>query len=344
MAVTRAMRGRSAVAQAVRHRLWPAAPGLLIACTIALASREFAGWVAVPPLVVALGLGMLFAGLVDVDRATPGVTMATRPVLRTGVALLGAQIGFQQLAGLGAPVVAIALAGLVAALAAGIFAGRMAGLSKGVAAVAAGAVAICGASAAFALAAVVPKKQCSDEETAAIVAAATILGTLAMLAYPLIAVGLGFSAQATAVFLGATLHEVAQAVGAGMAVSLEVGTLATAVKLLRVACLTPVVILVGLLLRERADAAAAAAPPLVPPFLVIFFLLAAAASFGLVPPLLREALSEVSRFCLLVAIAALGMKTSLNRMLGAGKPLILTMLFTSLLLAAIVGTALFVLS
>lgn len=327
----------AAALRAVATHLWPAAPGLLVAVTIAAAARELAALAAVPPLIVALGLGMLFAGVVNVEQVTPGVTMATRPILRIGVALLGAQLTFGQLADLGWFVAAVTVTGLTAALATGLLIGRWAGLPRGLAAVAAAAVAVCGASAALAMAAALPAREQREEGTATVVAGVTVIGSAAMLAYPFAAQAMGFSAQATGVFLGATLHEVAQAVGAGVAISDEAGSVATAVKLLRVACLTPVVLLVGIMMHRGERAPPESMPPIVPGFLLGFFLLAALASYAILPALILTILSEISRFCLLVAIAALGMKVSLPRLAAAGPGLLFTMSAATLVLAAVVG-------
>ncbi len=151
-----------------------------------------------------------------------------------------------------------------------------------------------------------------------------------MLVYPVVAQAMGFSAQAMGVFLGATLHEVAQAVGAGVTVSNEVGGVATAVKLLRVACLTPIVILVGIMMRRGGGTALGSMPPIVPGFLLGFFLLAGLASYAILPPAFLILLSELSRLCLLVAIAALGMKASLPRLAAAGSGLLVTISAASL--------------
>ena len=134
-----------------------------------------------------------------------------------------------------------------------------------------GAVAICGASAALAIAAVLPDGPEQQRATVMTVVGVTALSTVAMILYPLIAAAAGLDTHTTGIFLGATIHDVAQVVGAGYSVSAEAGDTATIVKLFRVALLLPVVLVLSLIVRNGAGAAPSSSrPPLLPVFLVAF--------------------------------------------------------------------------
>ncbi|MEO7853188.1 MAG: putative sulfate exporter family transporter, partial [Rubrivivax sp.] len=80
------------------------------------------------------------------------------------------------------------------------------------------------------------------------------LSTVAMIVYPMLAQALGLDARAAGVFLGATIHDVAQVVGAGYGMSPETGDVATLVKLMRVAMLLPVIVLAAGIARARTRA------------------------------------------------------------------------------------------
>ena len=82
-----------------------------------------------------------------------------------------------------------------------------------------GATAICGASAALALAAALPAHPLKERATLFTVVGVSALSTLAMIVYPMIAHALGLDSRAAGVFLGATIHDVAQVVGAGYSMS-----------------------------------------------------------------------------------------------------------------------------
>jgi uncharacterized integral membrane protein (TIGR00698 family) len=146
-----------------------------------------------------------------------------------------------------------------------------------------------------------------------------------MIVYPLIADGAGFASHATGIFLGATIHDVAQVVGAGYSVSTEAGDTATIVKLFRVALLLPAVLVISFAFRSRTgDRSHVDRPPLLPGFLVAFAVLVAINSTGWVPKATALGMQEASRWCLVTAIAALGTKTSLGDLARVGwKPIML---------------------
>jgi len=110
-----------------------------------------------------------------------------------------------------------------------------------------------------AVASVLPARAQAERDLSFTVITVTVLSTVAMIAYPMLAAGLGLDAHQTGLFLGATIHDVAQVVGAGYSVSEDTGDVATVVKLIRVTLLAPVVLIAALALRRAPDAADLAA-------------------------------------------------------------------------------------
>lgn len=290
------------------------APGALVCGVIALAAQFLSDHYGAPAMLMALLLGLALHFLVeDGTRCAPGVAFAARALLRFGVACLGARIGLDLLEGVGPRALIVVLGGLAATLAFALAAARLVGQSRRFAVLTGGSVAICGASAAMAIAAVLPRTATSDRDLGFTVFGVTLLSTLAMVVYPILAAYLGFDEATTALFLGATIHDVAQVVGAGFSVSESTGETATAVKLIRVACLGPFVFLLALAMRRSAQGNASR-PPLLPGFVIAFAALAALNMAGLVPPMVKEALWFLSKWALLAAIAAVGMRTELRVM------------------------------
>jgi uncharacterized integral membrane protein (TIGR00698 family) len=264
-----------------------------------------------------------------------GVQFAARSVLRLGVGLLGARIAWEEVASLGAAPVLLIVTAVVATIAFGACAARAFQRPAAEGILTGGAVAICGASAALAIAAVLPKSERSSQYTLITVVGVTALSTLAMILYPAAVPLLGLGDDAAGVFLGGTIHDVAQVVGAGYTISPDAGITATYVKLLRVALLVPVVVALSFAYRQGTPAAASLLPPW---FLLLFVALAAINSTGAIPPAAGEALALVSRSCLVAAIAALGVMTSFVELAALGwRPIALLGAETAFLAALVVG-------
>ena len=311
----------------------PVMPGLLLAVVVAMASRFVAVSYGGPVMLFALLFGMAFNFLAKDEKCMPGIALASKTILRIGVALLGVQLTLGDLSALGAPVVLLIVAGVIVTISVGWLIGRAFKLSTSLAVLSAGAVAICGASAALAISAVLPRGEGRERNTILVVAGVTALSTMAMIFYPPVAHYLGLSDIDAGIFFGATIHDVAQVIGAGYAVSDTAGETAAIVKLMRVAMLVPVVLVIGQLFKkDRCEADAEAKTPLLPAFLVGFVVLVVVNSLGFVAAPVVIGLTEVSRWCLVIAVAALGVKTNLGEVFSVGPRPLMAMVAQTLLL------------
>jgi uncharacterized integral membrane protein (TIGR00698 family) len=315
-------------------------PGLLLCAVIAMAASLVARLHGGPQLVYALLFGVSFHFLHADPRIAPGVDLCTGHILRLGVALLGARITLEQIAALGWSTALTVVAGVLSTLLVGIWLARRLGLSTAQGLLSGGATAICGASAALAIAAVLPRSREQDRFTLLVVVAVTALSTLAMLIYPLVAHALHLSAVQAGLFLGGSIHDVAQVVASGYLLGAEAGDTATVVKLFRVSLLALVVVAASAAFRGAAAHGGGAARPgplaLVPWFLWLFMGLVLLQSVHAVPPAALPMLAGLSRDCLVLAIAALGIKTSFQALFQAGwRPFVLLLAETVWLAAAL---------
>jgi uncharacterized integral membrane protein (TIGR00698 family) len=248
-------------------------------------------------------------------RTAPGVDACMRVVLRLGIGLLGARITVGQIESLGWATGLIIVLAVVSTVLCGVLVARWLRLSWSMGLLAGGATAICGAAAALAIAAVLPQDEHRERNTLSAVVLATVLSTVAMLLYPLVASALALPPLWAGVFLGGTIHDVAQVVVAGYSLGQEAGDTASIVKLLRVSLLVLVVlvisIVVGRLPSQAATKKATGKFSLpVPSFLVLFVILVGVHSAGWMSPSLQQSMAATSRACLMVGVTALGMKTS----------------------------------
>ena len=315
------------------------APGLLVAMLIAgiatLAARRL-HW---PDMLVALGLGLLLAQTLRGARWNPGLTFASQTVLRIGIALLGFRVTLVQLTTLGWSTVATVLIAILCVFTAAWLLARLLRVPAEFAAIAATAVAICGVSAALAAASVLPQSRQVRDGALFVCVAVSLIGTIAMIVYPTLTELAGWDLAASATFLGASIHEVAQVVGASFALSPEHGELAVLTKLLRVALLAPVVmVLRGWSIRhyaaDRNDPQKANVETL-PTFLIVFIALVAIGSFVPWPQPLVDSAAVVSRYCLLTAVAALGLLTHTGSLLRLGWQPVVLMVALTLVIAVV---------
>ncbi|MDT0138282.1 putative sulfate exporter family transporter [Acidovorax sp. PRC11] len=318
-----ALRQRLAFGPAASHAaaLWP---GILVCAVIALAATFIAEHHGGPQLLYALLIGLACNFLANVPRVSAGVAACARTGLRCGVALLGARITVDQVARLGLATGIGIVCSVVGTIVFGIVLAKAMRRPREEGVVSGCAVGICGASAALAVAAALPPTKENERFTLLAVVGVTLLSTLAMVLYPLLLTALHAPPQAAGIFLGGTIHDIAQVVAAGLILGPEAGETATIVKLFRVALLVPIVAVIAVLYRDRAAASLGARVPAFPPFLLWFLFFVALTSLGVIGPATAAAANGTSRWLLVAAIGAAGIKTHFSDLMQLGwRPVVL---------------------
>lgn len=325
-------------ARAVRLWLQLNTRGFLVAVIVAVAAQFLSDHHGTPAMLMALLLGMALSFLGLGGPCKPGIEFTARSVLRLGVALLGVQISAELLSALSMGQIGLVIAAVALTIGFGLLAARLMGLGWCLGLLTGGSVAICGASAAIAISAVLPRNEHSERNLIFAVLSVTVLSTLAMIAYPILVQRLGLNNHVAGLFLGATIHDVAQVVGAGFSLSEQTGEVATIVKLIRVAMLAPLVLVISVIVRRSTNAQEehGKRPPLLPLFVIGFLTFATLNSAGFVPEAMSQAMSRLSRWALLVSISAVGMKTSLQRILDVGGQAIALIVMETAFMAALV--------
>ena len=291
------------------------APGLVLSAIVAVIGYVAAPYVdrfvPIPNIVIALIVGIALNPIAARPVTQPGMAFCVRTVLRWAVALLGLRVGLSDIAALGLGTGVLIVVAMVATVASGFVFARWHGQEPGFGALCGVGTGVCGASATLAASTVVPEYPGKQADIAFVVVAVNALATLAMLAYPPLCILLGFDPQTTGVMLGGTIHDVAQVVGAGYAVSTTVGNTAVIVKLFRVFLLLPVVLGVGGYFTRMGVRHGEARVP-VPVFAIVFLILCAVNSaVPLMPSLVpvyapvKSVLVEATTWGLLLAIGLL---------------------------------------
>lgn len=312
---------------------------------VAVAAQFLSEHYGAPVMLFALLLGMAVNFLSEDGRCKPGIEFVARQVLRWGVALLGLKISATQVQALGWHAVIMVVLAVSLTITVGIVVARLMGFRPFFGLLSGGSVAICGASAALAIAAAFPNHPQKDRATLFVVISVSTLSTVAMVLYPMLVVWLDLDLQQAGFFLGGTIHDVAQVVGAGYSMGQQTGDAATVVKLMRVAMLVPVIIVASWVTRMTSEAepswetsAVGSRPPLLPWFAVVFVVLVLVNSLFSLPPVLVDSGNALSKSFLVCSMAAIGIKTHLRDILNVGwKPVALMLLETLFLAVLVIG-------
>ena len=305
--------------------------GIALSAAVAIAAvllepvlKKMTGGFSLPAMVLALFAGIALNRLASHARFQPGITWCVKKLLRIAIALLGLRIALGDILGLGLGILALVIIAMTLTIVASVWLAKALGQEAGYGALAGAATAVCGASATLATTTVIPQYKNKEADTAFTVVMANAVSTLVMLLYPPLCVWLGLSTHETGLMLGATIHDMAQVVGAGYAMSDSVGNTAVVVKLFRVFLLLPVVVIIGWWFVGRGDGKGEAKVP-TPIFAIVFLLLVLVNTAALATPAIaslylpiKSVLNEASRWGLLLSIAALGLGTSVSAILAVG--------------------------
>lgn len=299
-------------------------PGLVLVAMItavAYSARGFSGLTLFSPMILAVVAGMVYSNVLGLPaHARAGIGFSQKRLLRFAIVLLGFQLTLGQVAGIGLGGVGIVAATLGATFLFTITLGRLIGVDRKLAQLIAAGTSICGASAIVATNIVTDAR---DEDVTYAVAAITLFGTIAMLGFPLMAPVFGLDQHAFGLWAGASIHEVAQVIGAGFQNGTLAGETATVAKLTRVAMLAPMVIALGVMARRSSADVSGAKPPM-PWFVVAFVAVVALNSLVAIPGEVRSAVALAAQVMLTMGLAAMGLHADISQLRSRGlRPLIL---------------------
>lgn len=314
------------------------APGLAVTLLATLAAAYVSDHYGAPLTLMCLLFGLALNFLSADPRLAAGLAFASRTLLRWGIVLVAARVTLLQIVQLGPLALAAVVAIVALTLFSGVLSGRALGFGGAFGALAGGAVAICGASAAMAFASLLGERRVSQAQLTLVLVGISAMSALAMTLYPILAQRLGFNDTQAGFMLGASIHDVAQTVGAGYSLSPHAGQTATIVKLARVALLAPAMLGVALFIPREPGVRIRG--HVLPWFVVGFFALAALNSTGAIPEVAAALSVKGSTWLLAGAVTATGIRSQMQSLTEQGpKPLlvILSATLAALTLSALAG-------
>ena len=299
-------------------------PGLSVVAVAALAALWLSESFGSPAILMGLLIGLALNFVNAEKRLSPGLNFSSQTLLRIGIVLIGCRITFAEIVSLGIASFFALIAIMVVVIMTGLFTARlfkqdaMFGLLVG------GATAICGASAALALWSIIGKDRLDQSRFTAVLLGIAIASAVGMTFYPSIATMLELSDKQAGFLIGASIHDVAQAIGGGFSFSDKAGEVATVVKLSRVTLLAPILILVAFALQRLNQVNTKSVSQLIsvrqalPWFVLGFILLVVVNSLFALPELAIRIANEIANVLLLFAVTAAAVKSNTTELLSHG--------------------------
>jgi uncharacterized integral membrane protein (TIGR00698 family) len=303
------------------HSIWPGIVLVAMITGVAFSARNVSGFALFSPMILAVIAGMIYSNVVGTPaHARAGIAFSQRRLLRFAIVLLGFQLTLGQVLSIGIGGIGIVALTLGATFVFTVSLGRLLGVDRKLAQLIAAGTSICGASAIVATNIVTDAR---DEDVTYAVASITLFGTIAMLGFPLLAPIFGLDQHAFGLWAGASIHEVAQVIGAGFQNGTQAGETATVAKLTRVALLAPMVIGLGFMARRKASDKTAARPPM-PWFVAAFIAVVALNSLVEMPAQARSMTALATTIMLTMGLAAMGLQADISQIRSRGlRPLAL---------------------
>lgn len=298
-----------------------------------IGDTQFCKELSFSPMIIGIILGMLYANSLRnhlPETWVPGIQFCAKKILRLGIILYGFRLTFQDVVAVGTAGIVIDAIVVVVTILGGVYVGKLLKMDRGIALLTSIGSGICGAAAVLGAESTIQTK---PYKTAVAVATVVIFGTISMFIYPVAyrAGILQLTPQEMGIYSGATLHEVAHAVGAGNAMGGEIANVSIIVKMIRVMMLVPVLLVLGWWAAKQVKVSATgtkgagkSGKVAIPWFALGFLLVIGFNSFNLLPQSLVDAINYIDTFLLTMAMVALGAETSIDKFKKAGaKPFIL---------------------
>lgn len=302
-------------------------PGLVLAltlATIAMVLGQITHLMSSAVIALLLGIGLrLF--LKNWQTFEPGLNWTSKKLLRLGIILLGTGLSMGQILHVGKFSLFVMLFTLVAAFGGGYLLGKLFKMNWKLSSLISAGTGICGGSAVAALSPVI---EADDSDVAYAISATFIFDIFMVILFPIMGRALGLSDMAYGLWAGTAVNDTSSVVAAGFAYSQAAGDFATIVKLTRTLSIIPIIMIFSLL-NQRIKAKQAGTQgnfslahldlKAIFPWFIVFFLVAALInSIGLIPTAIGSSLSTLSKWLMVMSLAAIGLKTDLNKLKKAG--------------------------
>lgn len=270
------------------------------------------------------------------DAAQPGIAYTSKKVLQYAVILLGFGLNLSEIAKVGATSLPIIASTIATSLVIAFVLYKLMKMPASISTLVGVGSSICGGSA---IAATAPVIGADDEEIAQSMSVIFLFNVLAALFFPTLGAALGLSNDGFALFAGTAINDTSSVTAAASTWDTLHGTggavleSATIVKLTRTLAIIPITLVLAFWRTRQAKKAggqqgSAFSLKKIFPFFILFFVLASlittVSTMAGVSPSFFSPLKELSKFFIIMAMAAIGLNTNVVKLIrSGGKPLFL---------------------
>jgi len=321
-------------------------PGLLLSACVAIVAMFLSSLIPgdiIGATVIALLVGMALNPILNkYEKFNTGVNYAGKIILRIGIVLMGVNLNFSEVLNVGKYSLFVMFFTMATAFGAGNLIGKLFGMNWKLTNLLSVSTAICGGSA---VAAVAPVIKAKDEDVAYAISSTFIFDVLTVVAIPWIGIALGMSSMGYGLWVGTAVNDTSSVVAAGYAFSELAGNTAVIVKLTRTLFIIPYVLIFSII-NERIEAktenshgrASVNLKKIFPYFIILFLAVVVLRSTGIITDAIAPVLSKTSKFCMIMALSAIGLKTSFGDVKNIGfKPMILGFIVDTLVVFVSIG-------
>lgn len=306
--------------------------GIVLTIGLALLSQIISSFIPkniISPGVFALIIGMLLNPFIRKYSSFEwGINFVAKKVLKTAIVLMGLTLSFSQVLSVGAFSIVVMFFTLITAFGGGYLLGRLFGMNWKLSSLISAGTGICGGSA---VAAIAPVIKAEDRDIAYAISATFIFDVLMVILFPIAGSYLGMSDIGYGLWTGTAVNDTSSVVAAGYAFSDAAGAFAVVVKLTRTLSIVPIVMMFSLinarqeakLQNREVKREKVAIKEIFPYFILMFLAMVAIKSTGLVPDFVSSNIAVISKFMMVMALAAIGLRTNFEEVSKSGiKPMI----------------------
>jgi uncharacterized integral membrane protein (TIGR00698 family) len=309
-------------------------PGLLFILLISLISKGLGTWFPlVGSLLFAILIGVTLRNTTNLASSwQAGIQFTLKRLLKVAIVFLGVGLSLLEIMKIGQSALWIIFVSVVVGISVTYAVGRLLGINPRLSLLIGIGTSICGATAISAVKGIIGAK---ENETAYALSTIVFFNLVAFITFPLIGHLLGLSQVSFGIWAGTAVHDTSSAVAVGYSYGDHAGEAATTVKLARTLFLIPVMFLLPFMLKTDTPSEGSTYRKAFPWFVLMFLGVSILHTIGVIPDIFEEIIGSLSKFMIIMVMAAVGLQVSIKDLSKLGFKPLLTGLIASITCAVI---------